>query len=92
MAPPWAPLRPQHWSDMRHSAWTLWLVPLALPLVLVCIPGSRDPLDSRDWDGREAEAHEVVQTDLPTRSQHPAVAVLPPHPTPEERTADPTPG
>jgi hypothetical protein len=25
---------------MRHSSWTLFLVPLALPLVLLCFPGS----------------------------------------------------
>lgn len=24
---------------MRHSSWTLFLVPLALPLVLLCFPG-----------------------------------------------------
>ncbi len=25
---------------MRHSSWTLFLVPLALPLVFLCMPGS----------------------------------------------------
>ena len=25
---------------MRHSSWTLFLVPLTLPLVLLCLPGS----------------------------------------------------
>ena len=30
---------------MRHSSWTLFLVPLALPLVLLCFPGSLRQVD-----------------------------------------------
>ncbi len=29
---------------MRHSSWSLFMVPLALPLVLVCVPGARGPV------------------------------------------------
>lgn len=31
---------------MRHSSWTPFLVPLALPLVLLCIPGAGAPVDT----------------------------------------------
>ena len=31
---------------MRHSSWTPFLVPLALPLVLLCIPGAGKPEDA----------------------------------------------
>ena len=31
----------------RHSSWSLFLVPLVLPLVLVVIPGARGPVGSR---------------------------------------------
>jgi hypothetical protein len=33
---------------MRHSAFTLWLIPLILPLVVVCSPGARDPMGLGD--------------------------------------------
>jgi hypothetical protein len=33
---------------MRHSSWTLFLVPLTLPLVFLCIPGSTKPTDQTD--------------------------------------------
>ena len=29
-----------HWDSMRHSSWTLFLVPLALALVILCMPGT----------------------------------------------------
>ena len=32
---------------MRHSTWTPFLVPLALPLVLLCIPGTSKPEDTQ---------------------------------------------
>jgi hypothetical protein len=30
---------------MRHSSWTLLLVPLTLPLVFLCVPGTMKPTD-----------------------------------------------
>lgn len=33
---------------MRHSAFTLWLIPLVLPLVMVCSPEARDPMGLDD--------------------------------------------
>ena len=43
---------------MRHSSWTPFLVPLALPLVLLCIPASSA---SEDTEGpAEQPASEYV--------------------------------
>jgi len=33
---------------MRHSAFTLWLIPLLLPLVILCSPEAHDPLGLRE--------------------------------------------
>ena len=41
----------EHRSHMRHSSWTLFLVPLVLPLVLLLIPGARRSLDQSDSSG-----------------------------------------
>ena len=39
---------------MRHSSWTLFLVPLTLPLVFLCIPGSMRSPDQSDPVAEEA--------------------------------------
>ena len=44
---------------MRHSSWTLFLVPLALPLVLFCFPGTARQVDQTP--APLAEVQEVVQ-------------------------------
>jgi len=44
---------------MRHSAWTLWLVPLAVPLLLLLVPGSREPLNSGS-----ATTEQVIETSI----------------------------
>jgi hypothetical protein len=74
---------------MRHSAWTLWLVPLALPLVLLCIPGSREPLDSRSRD--HGGAAKVVQTDVAPPPEDLAVMAVPSDPTSDDLGAEPAP-
>ena len=54
---------------MRHSSWTLFLVPLALPLVLICFPVALKSLDSVD-------PAQGVQTELvqqPASLEAPAV-------------------
>lgn len=33
---------------MRHSSWAIWLFPLILPLVLVCSPDTRGPMELDD--------------------------------------------
>jgi hypothetical protein len=71
---------------MRHSAWTLWLVPLALPLVLFCIPGSREPLDSRVRDDRGAV--EAVSARETVRPQQTPAVVLPPAPSADDLSAE----
>lgn len=48
---------------MRHSSWTLFLVPLALPLVLLFLPGS---MNSTDQSNPSAGApYEQVQEMIP---------------------------
>jgi len=37
---------------MRHSSWTLFLVPLALALVVILLPGSTTSSDRSDPAGR----------------------------------------
>ena len=44
---------------MRHSSWTLFLVPLALPLVLFCFPGAARQVDQTPVP--PVEVQEVVQ-------------------------------
>jgi hypothetical protein len=44
---------------MRHSSWTLFLVPLALPLVLFCFPGAARQVDQTP--APTVEVQEVVQ-------------------------------
>ena len=44
---------------MRHSSWTLFLVPLALPLVLFCCPGATRQVDQTPTP--LVEVQEVVQ-------------------------------
>jgi hypothetical protein len=57
---------------MRHSSWTLFLVPLTLPLVLLCVPGSTQPGETPASAGYEVlgEVPEQALTDmdLPTIS------------------------
>ena len=48
---------------MRHSSWTLFLVPLALPLVFLCIPGSMKSTDRPDPSA--GEAYEHLQEEAP---------------------------
>lgn len=36
---------------MRHSAFTLWLIPLILPILMVCSPGEDDPTGLGDLGG-----------------------------------------
>ncbi|MFH1763235.1 MAG: hypothetical protein ABIF09_03490 [Gemmatimonadota bacterium] len=50
---------------MRHSSWTLFLVPLAMPLVFLCLPGS---MKSTDRTGPLAgEAYESLQDGDPSK-------------------------
>lgn len=52
------------WSQMRHSSWTLFLVPLAIPLVFLCLPGS---MKSTDRSGpSEGEAYESLLEEDPS--------------------------
>jgi len=48
---------------MRHSSWTLFLVPLALPLVFLCIPGSMKSTDRSDPSA--GKAYERLQERTP---------------------------
>jgi len=52
---------------MRHSSWTLFLVPLTLPLVFLCIPGSMEPTHQADPGARDA--YESLQEGNPSRSE-----------------------
>lgn len=49
----------QRWRTMRHSSWTLFLVPLALPLVLICFPGALKQVNR--GPAEPGEAAEQVQ-------------------------------
>ncbi len=49
---------------MRHSSWTLFLVPLALPLVFLCIPGSMKSMDRSDPSA--GESYERLQEEIPS--------------------------
>lgn len=73
---------------MRHSAWTLWLVPLALPLVLLCIPGSMEPLDSQAREDRVT--HEFPQTVETVPSELRADVLAQPAPLSEDPSMDPS--
>ncbi len=44
---------------MRHSSWTLFLVPLALPLVFFCFPGAARQVNQTP--APTVEVQEVVQ-------------------------------
>lgn len=44
---------------MRHSSWTLFLVPLALPLVMFCFPGAARHVNQTPAPA--VEVQEVVQ-------------------------------
>jgi hypothetical protein len=50
-------LESNHRNHMRHSSWTLFLVPLALPLVLLLFPGARRTLEGGNSDARPAYEH-----------------------------------
>ena len=53
---------------MRHSSWTLFLVPLTLPLALLLLPGS---MNSTDRSGPAAgTGYEVIQ-ELSSSNQEP---------------------
>ena len=57
---------------MRHSSWTLFLIPLTLPLVLLCVPGSTNSGETPASAGYEVlgEVPEQALTyrDFPTIS------------------------
>jgi len=53
---------------MRHSSWTLFLVPLALPLVLLLLPGARRSLDGGNADSRPVFEHFEEQSPSPSGS------------------------
>jgi len=48
---------------MRHSSWTLFLVPLALPLVFLCFPGASKP--SHPAASVAAEGQELIIDQTP---------------------------
>jgi hypothetical protein len=52
--------------NMRHSAWTLWLVPLVLPLVLLLVPGSRSPIGQPE---APVESYELLQEEELRRTE-----------------------
>ena len=58
---------------MRHSSWTLFLVPLTLPLVFLCIPGSTKPTDRTD--PAAGNAYESLQEDKPSRLEIPGLSL-----------------
>ena len=66
---------------MRHSSWTLFLVPLALPLVLLCCPGGTT-VSHRSAPAVESAQEPVLQAD----SLAPEAASLP---SLEDSGADP---
>lgn len=66
---------------MRHSAWTLWLVPLVLPLVLLCVPGSRSPVSQPP---APVEAHELLQEEDLQRPERVGVTAAAPQDLPED--------
>jgi hypothetical protein len=62
--------------QMRHSAWTLWLVPLVVPLLLLLVPGSREPLNR---DGTTAEQVDESSFQIPAdREAPPEFSLAPP--------------
>jgi hypothetical protein len=75
---------------MRHSAWTLWLVPLVMPLALLCIPGAREPLDHGP-QGYDWEAHELALQGLTALASASPAVVLPPPFEAEEPAEDASP-
>jgi hypothetical protein len=55
---------------MRHSSWTLFLVPLALPLVFLCFPGATATIHQAAPPGAEGQG--LVIDDQPA-TQGPTV-------------------
>lgn len=52
---------------MRHSSWTLFMVPLALALVILCLPGAWRTTNR--IDGPSGEIVESVQDESPAPSE-----------------------
>ncbi len=48
---------------MRHSSWTLFLVPLAIPLVFLCLPGSMKSTDR--FGPSQGEVYESLHREDP---------------------------
>jgi len=58
---------------MRHSSWTLFLVPLTLPLVFLCIPGSMKP--TVRTDPAAGSAYESLQEENASRPDIPGLSM-----------------
>lgn len=56
-----------HWDSMRHSSWTLFLVPLALALVILCMPGVFETTSR--IDSPTGEVQEFFQDERPALSE-----------------------
>jgi len=58
---------------MRHSSWTLFLVPLALPLVFLCLPGSmKCPVEAAP---ASVEAYESLGQEAQSRPEIPGLSM-----------------
>jgi len=55
------------WKTMRHSSWTLFLVPLTLPLVLLCLPGSMG--SGGEGTAEDGQVYEFLQETDPSASE-----------------------
>ena len=59
---------------MRHSSWTLFLIPLTLPAVLLCLPGARQSVDE---NGSAVQDAPQVRVETPMNLSVPAILVDP---------------
>jgi hypothetical protein len=69
---------------MRHSSWTLYLVPLALPAVLLCLPGSMQSVEVGPPTGQDASTiHLETPVSLPLSGVAVELTDGPPSDSPE---------
>jgi hypothetical protein len=58
---------------MRHSSWTLFLVPLALPLVFLCMPGAMK--STGQTNPTAGDTHGSTQQESPAGPEIPGLSM-----------------